>query len=91
MNKDLLIADDECWQNLANAIILNAADRYRKLNRKLQKKGYLEDINAAEFKEIENFFLSEWFMMLTSISGPDLLARLQAETHSHKDSERKTL
>ncbi len=48
------------YENLANAIILQAVKDYR-----------LTD-NKSELKEIECFFHSDWFSVLTSLD-PDLL------------------
>ena len=66
------------YNELANAIILQAVEDYRKWakeysdsrdDRKLRK-------NLVELKE---FFRSEWFSILTNLDGEQLLARLKSE------------
>lgn len=70
--------DTDPYKELANAIILQAVEDYRKWakeysdsrdDRKLRK-------NLVELKE---FFRSEWFSILTNLDGERLLARLKSE------------
>ena len=70
--------DIDPYKDLANAIILQAVEDYRKWakeysdsrdDRKLRK-------NLVELKE---FFRSEWFSILTNLDGEQLLARLKSE------------
>ena len=70
--------DIDPYKDLANAIILQAVEDYRKWakeysdsrdDRKLRK-------NLVELKE---FFRSEWFSLLTALDGEQLLLRLKAE------------
>lgn len=66
------------YQNLANAIILQAVkdwrDAVRRLKRKPNNKQALDEKASCE-----EFFLSEWFDILTDVYGPDLLRRLKEE------------
>ncbi len=55
------------YENLANAIILRAVEDYR----------LAED--RRTLKEIEDFFLSDWFSVLTSLDGAALLQKLREE------------
>ena len=55
------------YECLANAIILSAVEDYR-----------LTD-NKKAMEEIERFFLSDWFMVLTPIDPEMLLAKLREE------------
>ena len=66
------------YQNLANAIILQAAKDYRLARRKLRRKPRNED---AKFmvKDCEDFFRSDWFKMLTDVDGEMILRKLQEE------------
>ena len=54
-------------QLLANAIILQAVNDYRARSDK------------RSFGEIERFFRSEWFAMLTKLDGEALLEKLREE------------
>ena len=66
------------YQTLANAIILQAVRDYRAILRWLKK--HPEDRNAQlERKELEGFFLSDWFRVLSNADSRALLNRLQKE------------
>ena len=55
------------YEDLANAIILQAVKDYR-----------LTD-DERELQEIERFFRSGWFSVLTSLDGVVLMEKLQKE------------
>ena len=71
------------WNDLANAIILRAAEDYRLIRIKLQKEADKPEL-LEQKAEIEDFFHSNWFSLLTSLNGQQLLCRLQSEL---KDTE----
>lgn len=60
----------EGYKELANAIILQASKDYRKA---------LKYDERGRKREIEKFFRSEWFAILTNISGEMLIQKLRAE------------
>ena len=65
-----------CYKNLANAIILQAVDDYRNLLRDKQPNiKYLE----VSITEIEKFFRSEWFKILTDVDGEYIIKKLRKE------------
>lgn len=67
--------DDSFYQDLANAIVERAVEDYRCV-----LSGYSKKENAPlKEKEIEKFFLGEWFSLLTNIDGRDLLKRIRRE------------
>ena len=72
------------WSDLAEAIILKAVDDYRHTSRRLLAKP--DDGRLTLRKaEIERFFLSSWFQVLTDLDGKQLLKKLQAEIQQRKD------
>ena len=60
----------EGYKELANAIILQASKDYRKA---------LKYDERGRKPEIDKFFRSEWFAILTNISGEMLIQKLRAE------------
>ena len=60
----------EGYKELANAIILQAVKDYRKA---------LKHDERGRKCEIEKFFRSEWFSILTNVSGEMLIQKLRAE------------
>ena len=72
----IILETDRPIEDLANAIIVRAAKDYKRAVRKLRKDP--EDINSLiRIVEIEDFFRSDWFMILTDLAGETLLNRLK--------------
>ena len=68
----------EACQNLANAIIIKAANDYRAaLRRQLRNPGSVKADH--DIREIERFFRSNWFTCLTTIDGEYMIERLRKE------------
>lgn len=68
----------EPYENLANAIIMQAVKDWRNAARRVNKK--LTNYQARKIKrEIEAFLLSDWFKVLTDIDGEMILNRLREE------------
>ena len=67
-----------CYENLANAIIIQAAKDYREV---LHQLLYEPDNELAimKKKKIERFFQSESYCALTSIDSRTLIERLNEE------------
>lgn len=63
--------------NLANAIILQAVKDYRGAQKRLKRN--LHDKDVLVVKEVERFFRSEWFKILTNVDGERLIRSLQEE------------
>lgn len=66
------------WENLANAIILQAVKDYREARKKHKKRPKNEDAKLM-IADYETFFCSDWFAALTNIDGETLLRKLQEE------------
>lgn len=66
------------YETLANAIVVQAAKDYRTARRKLQKNPY--SMKALQtVKEVEVFFRSDWFKVLTPVDGGTILKLLEEE------------
>ena len=66
------------YEELANAIILQAVQDYRRALRALRRNPSIvlaEDVKT----EVERFFLSDWFQALTNIDGEYMVKKLQEE------------
>jgi hypothetical protein len=67
-----------CYENLANAVVIQAVEDYRNSLKILAyQPGHYEA--ALEKKKIERFFQSDEFRGLTSVDGEMLLRRLRME------------
>ena len=72
------MSDITNYENLANAIILQAAKDYRMALKSL-KANPRNRTAQADKTEIERFFRSGWFSVLTSVDGEMLIRSLQME------------
>ena len=66
------------YENLANAVILQAVKDWRSAVRKLKKRPRYDPARQMK-EECEQFFLSEWFGELTEVDGGYLLRKLRLE------------
>ena len=66
------------YENLANGIVLRAVDDYRVALRDLRVNPSYSDA-LRTVAEVELFFRSGWFSVLTSVDGVLLLEKLQKE------------
>lgn len=65
-----------CWEDLAEAVILQAADDYLDAREMFRKKP--DQKSAREtLEECERFFTSLWFAHLNNMDGKKLLQRLR--------------
>ena len=66
------------YEALANAIVLQAVNDYRTALKKVKKN---PDNRTAldEALQIEKFFRSQWYQVLTSVDGEYLINRLRRE------------
>lgn len=80
-------------ERLANAIVLQAVADYRKVSRWLCTHRPVSETDEYLFryqnkhiaqKNLERFFVGEWFTVLTKLDGPLLLKRLEAEYDSQR-------
>lgn len=69
---------DKNYENLANAIVLQAAEDYRRVLRWLSNAP--NDRTArGEKQHLERFFRGKWFSTLTNIEPERLIERLKSE------------
>ena len=66
------------WRALADSIILQAVEDYRRLSwRRVKRPNDLE--LRREISRIERFFRSDWFSVLCDLDGDKLLRDLRAD------------
>ena len=66
------------YEMLANAIVVHAAKDYRAARRKLRKDPY--NTKALHtVSDVEEFFRSDWFKVLTPVDGRTILKLLEEE------------
>ena len=66
------------FEGLANAIFIQAAADYRLALKQLRQNPLFQPAIRMSY-EVERFFRSDWFSILTRINGIELLARLKTE------------
>ena len=75
------MSDITNYENLANAIILQAVKDYR-VALKCLKVNPRNKTAIADKDEIERFFRSDWFSVLTSVDGEMLIRSLNMEVEA---------
>lgn len=66
------------YEELANAIILQAVKDYRAALAKFRKNPY-DRGNEHDVAEIEKFFRSRWYTVLTDVNGEMLIRKIREE------------
>ena len=66
------------WRALADSIILQAVEDYRRLSWRRVKRPYDLELRR-EITRIERFFRSDWYETLTSVDGGMLIRKLREE------------
>ena len=66
------------YEGLANAIIIQAVVDYKLALKQLRQNPEFQ-LAISLKHEVERFFRSEWFYLLTRVDGPELQARLKTE------------
>ena len=62
------------WEDLANGIIEQAADDYKKALKRIKKSKQLKA--AQEIHSLNRWFRSEWFSMLTQVDPEYIIEKL---------------
>ena len=74
------------YEDLANAIIIQAVEDYRCALRNLTK--HPEDSGLLEVKDkLEEFFNSDWYAVLTDVEGSYLMQKVREEEGYECDVE----
>ena len=67
------------WQKLANAIVEQAVKDFRIAQARVKANPQNADHAKAEVSQLEHFFRSQWFEVLTNVDGNLVLSRLRKE------------
>lgn len=78
----------DCYQNLANAIILQAVKDYKKVLRRLARNPQNQDAQR-EKKRLERFFFSQWYGILTDLDPKLMISGVMKRMHSEEEERRK--
>ena len=70
------MTETQAYENLANAIIVQAARDYKKAYKKSLKRSECES-TKQELAELERFFRSDWYRTLTSVDGELVMEKLR--------------
>ena len=65
----------EPYENIANAIVIQACKDYRRYLRRYRSTGTPD----AELTELEAFFRSAWYRSLTALDGEYIMDRIRKE------------
>jgi len=66
----------QCWEDLANAIVLQAVEDYRNACDALRRRPNLR-AQAKRKRSLEHFFRSGWFHTLSALDAEPLLEEIR--------------
>ena len=69
---------EDPYERLANAIVIQVAEDYRAALKRIKRNPKNRDA-VDEALQIERFFRSGWYQVLTSVDGEYMIRRLQEE------------
>lgn len=78
----------DCYQNLANAIILLAVKDYKTVLRRLMRNPRSQDAQR-EKKRLERFFFSQWYGVLTDLDPKRLISGVMRQLRIEEEERRK--
>ena len=78
----------DCYQNLANAIVLQAVRDYEAVLRRLMRNPRNQDAQR-EKKRLERFFFSQWYGVLTDLYPHRLISGVMKQVRIKEDERRK--
>ena len=73
----MTVPTNECWYDLANAIVLSAVEDWRKAKFQLQFPSLQSKTALGISKSCECFFRSGWFELLTGLDGRTFIKTLK--------------
>ena len=73
----VIAPSDACYENLANAIILQAVDDFVRAYAQHRRSPNDPSARRKEQK-LEEFFTGQWFELLSNADGKEILERLKA-------------
>lgn len=76
---------DDAFQHLAKSIVIQAIKDYREILR----TNRIKKLSRAKYnqKELENFFLSEWYYALSDFDGQRLINILKEQEDYHDTTD----
>lgn len=78
---------DRGFENLANAIVLQAVLDYRRILR--GRKVIYDGRQQVTKKELEDFFRSGWFHLLTKVDSKTIISKLKREYENERKAKRR--
>ena len=80
----------ECYENLANAIVLQAFKDYKRTLWKLSQNPY-DSIAAGNKKKLERFFDSNWYRLLTDVNADILVGEAKRQVEDRYEKQQRAI
>ena len=72
------------YQDLANAVVAQAAKDYKYYHKRIEKSP-ADDYAKHDVRELEAFFSSKWMKRLINIDGAEILTRIKGELEHERE------
>lgn len=80
----------ECYENLANAIVLQAFKDYKRTLWKLSQDPY-DFVAAGNKKKLEHFFDSNWYRLLTDVNADILVGEAKRQVEDRYEKQQRAI
>lgn len=82
--------NSECYENLANAIVLQAFKDYKRTLWKLSQDPY-DLVAAGNKKKLERFFDSNWYRLLTDVNADILVGEAKRQVEDRYEKQQRAI
>lgn len=90
MQKKQMVENPECYENLANAIVLLAFKDYKRTLWKLSQDPY-DFVAAGNKKKLEHFFDSNWYRLLTDVDATILVGEAKRQVEDRYEKQQRAI
>lgn len=80
----------ECYENLANAIVLQAFKDYKRALWRLSQNPY-DSIAAGNKKKLDRFFDSNWYRLLTDVNADILVGEAKRQVEDRYEKQQRAI
>lgn len=90
MQKKQIVENPDCYENLANAIVLQAFKDYKRTLWKLSQDPY-DFVAAGNKKKLERFFDSNWYRLLTDVDAAILVGEAKRQVEDRYEKQQRAI
>ena len=90
MQKKQIVENPDCYENLANAIVLQAFKDYKRTLWKLSQDPH-DIVAAGNRRKLEHFFDSNWYRLLTDVNADVLVGEAKRQVQDRYEKQQRAI